>query len=51
MERKVVRTTIRKVDGEYIVRAYDQNGKRWPEADYFTNDKADAESTAAAMVK
>ncbi len=51
MERKVTRTTIRKVDGEYIVRAYDQHGKRWPEADYFTNDKTDAQQTAALMVK
>lgn len=50
MDRKVTRTTIRKVDGEYVVKAYDQHGKRWPDADYFTNDKADAEGTAEAMV-
>lgn len=35
--------------GEWIVRAYHADGKRYPEADYFTNDKADAEATAADM--
>ena len=35
--------------GEWIVRAYDQDGKRFPEADYHTDDRADAEATAAAM--
>lgn len=36
--------------GEYVVRAYDQNGKRYREADYFTTDKTDAIQTAHAMV-
>ena len=37
-----------RVDDEYVVKAYAQ-GKRYPEADYFTNDKTDAENTAKAM--
>ena len=37
--------------GEYAVRAYDQAGRRWPEADYFTNDREDAEQTAARMIR
>jgi len=45
----ITSTTIKKHDGEYIVRAYDANGKRMPEADYFTNSKTDAEQTAKAM--
>jgi hypothetical protein len=54
-QRYVARTTIRKNFGEeYQVRAYDQHGKRWPEADYFTlggtkEDLADARATAKAM--
>lgn len=47
----IARTTISKQDGEYVVKAYDANGKRMPDADYFTNDKADALATAALMVK
>jgi hypothetical protein len=35
--------------GEFVVRAYDQDGKRWPEADYHTDDRQDAEQTAKAM--
>ena len=46
----IARTTIRKQDGEYVVKAYDANGKRMPEADYFTDDKTDAEQTAKVMV-
>lgn len=34
---------------EWVVKAYDANGHRIPEADYHTDDKADAESTARAM--
>jgi hypothetical protein len=47
---KVVSTRITKKDGEYIVKAYDGNGKRLPSCDYFTTDKGDAEQTARAMV-
>lgn len=53
-ERKVARVTFngrKNAHGEYVVRAYDQHGKRFAEADYFTNDKADAEATAAKMVR
>jgi hypothetical protein len=50
MERKIARTTIRKSQGEFIVQAYDQYGKRWPEADYYTDDAKDAKETAALMV-
>ena len=31
---------------EFVVRYTDQNGEIHPEADYFTNDKADAIATA-----
>ena len=41
----------RNAHGEYVVRAYDENGKRLPDADYFTNDKADAKATAQAMMQ
>lgn len=34
---------------EYVVRAYDQHGKRFQDADYFTNDRTDACNTANAM--
>lgn len=47
---RIARTTIRKKDGEYQVLAYDAQGKRMPNADYFTSDKADATATAEAMV-
>lgn len=36
--------------GEWVVRAYTADGKRYPPADYHTNDRADAEGTARAMV-
>ena len=35
---------------EYQVKAYDENGNRYPAADYFTNDKEDAQHTANAML-
>lgn len=50
-ERKVVTTKTVKKDGEFQVKAYDQNGKRWPECDYFTTDKEDAIGTAKLMVR
>jgi len=37
--------------GEWVVRAYDQHGERWPEADYFTPDRDDAEQTAITMIQ
>lgn len=42
---KVVRKS-----GEYTCKAYDANGQRLPDADYYTSDKADADATALAMV-
>ena len=51
--RVVSRVTVsarRNEYGEWVVRAYDQGGNRWPEADYFTNDREDADDTAAAML-
>jgi len=47
----ITRTKIVKRDGEYIVRAYNAQGQRLPLSDYYTNDRADAEGTAALMVK
>lgn len=47
----IARTTIRRHDGEYHVRAYDQLGKRMPDSDYFTDDQQDAHQTAAAMIQ
>jgi len=44
--RQVRKTTIRKVGREWVVRAYDQYGKRFPDADYFTTNEEDAEKTA-----
>lgn len=35
--------------GEYHCRAYLADGSRYPDADYHTDDKADADSTAAAV--
>jgi hypothetical protein len=35
--------------GEYVVKAWDVGGDRYEQADYFTNDKADAVGTAKAM--
>ncbi len=52
--RVVARVTVSKRRNEwdeFVVRAYDQDGKRWPEADYFTNDRTDAIQTGDAMVK
>lgn len=50
-QQRVASTKIVKKDGEYIVRAYNAAGKRIPQADYFTTDKADAEGTAKAMLR
>lgn len=39
-----------KETGEYVVKVW-VDGKRREEADYFTNDKQDAQQTAATMLK
>jgi len=52
--RRVARVTVPTrptVEREWIVRAYDQHGRRFPEADYFTDNREDAEATAARMVE
>lgn len=36
--------------GEYVVRAFDQYGRRMPKCDYFTDDLADAQGTAEEML-
>ena len=36
--------------GEYTVQAFNVNGKRMPQCDYYTDDKDDAKGTAKAMV-
>lgn len=46
----IVRTSIKQVCGEFIVRAYGRSGAYLPACDYFTNDKSDAQDTAALMV-
>ncbi len=48
--RKVMSTKIVKRDGEWIVQAYDEHGKRFKEADYHTSDYDDASLTAQLMV-
>jgi hypothetical protein len=48
------RVTLRKRRnewGEYVVRAYDRDGRRYPDGDYFTDDWEDAVNTAEAMRK
>lgn len=52
-ERKVKTTRIRYDQAleEYQVLAYDQDGRRFAAADYFTDDRDDAKATAAAMVE
>ena len=47
----IASTKVSKRDGEFIVKAYDANGKRLPDGDYFTNDKDDAEQTAKLMIQ
>ena len=44
---KVVRN--RRILGEYIVRAYNCDHDRLPDADYFTEDRTDARDTARIM--
>lgn len=48
--RAIASTRIVRQNGEYIVRAYGQDGARMPEADYFTNDRDDAQATANLMM-
>lgn len=44
------KVTIKKVDGEYVVKLW-INGKHYEPADYFTDDKDDAQRTAQTMVQ
>lgn len=50
--RKLGRTRIERCTAtlEWIVRAYDQWNARWPEADYYTDDRHDAIATRNAML-
>lgn len=48
---KAVVASKKNDEGEYAVLAYDSKNRRIPSADYFTNDKTDADQTAKAMVK
>lgn len=51
-ERKTKRiavTVIKRLGDEYVVRAFDANGRRMAEADYYTDDYDDARGTAKAM--
>ncbi len=43
-------TRIKKNDGEYQVKLF-IDGKHYPKADYFTDDKEDAVCTAKLMVE
>lgn len=47
----VTRVVTIKVNDEWINHAYDQSGKRFPAADYYTDDKRDALNTASAMIR
>lgn len=46
----IAKVTLTKIDGEYILKARDENGKRLPECDYFTDCKQDAEDTRKVML-
>ena len=52
MSKKIAKIKIvfDKSTEEWIVRAFDENGKRMPQCDYFTNDKTDAEQSADLML-
>lgn len=52
-ERYVARAVVarrRNQWGEFVVKAYDQDGAHYPAADYHTDDLQDAISTADAMM-
>lgn len=51
-QRRVVTLTkiTRTPSGEYWVKAFDQMGRRFEVADYFTDDLVDARETGRAMV-
>lgn len=53
MKRIIAIVRIVKVQetGEWQCKAYDQHNVRWPEADYFTDDKSDAQDTMRAMLR
>ena len=49
---EVASTRIGRIDGgEWVVRAYNNEGARLPEADYFTDDHQDALDTQKAMAR
>ena len=52
MHRVITRATVGRNSEyqEYIVRSYDQYGKRFPSADYYTDDRLDAYLTRIAML-
>ena len=49
---KITKVTIRKTGwaNEWVVQTYTNEG-RYPAADYFTDDKKDAQDTAETMLK
>lgn len=49
--RIVATTKLKRTEGEWRVKAYDQHGKRFKKADYFTDTKSDAECTAVEMCR
>ncbi len=52
-ERRVrsVKVSYNIATREWIVKAFDELGVRWPEADCYDTDKASAEATAKRMVQ
>ena len=54
MSKSVAKAVVpkrRNAYGEWVVRAYDADGRRMPDADYYTDDLADAQATAELMVR
>jgi hypothetical protein len=47
--RTVGQVKVVRFAGEWIVKVWDTDGKRWSEADYFTNDQEDANQTASRI--
>ena len=50
MTHQITRARIIREDDEYVVQAQLATGERYPDADYYTTDAADAVGTARAMV-
>ena len=53
MERKIGRVKVVKTphEKEWVIKVWDQSGKRWNEADCFEASKKDAEGTAKKMLE